>query len=275
MMAARMQAALAITLAVALHLGAFALHPGTAGASGSGAGGADLISLQAAGPAITDMVAAWDTPPAVSQPDAASAPALPEAAPVRPAQAAPNPPLTAASTPLPLPQPDALPQADSSPAPPPAPAVKPKPRPAPPAPKPAAEPRPAQPAAPDSRAAQAATGSGNGGAAGTNGKAQAPTLSQGETADLTASWGASIRARIEKRKRYPRGADGATGTVTVRLSVTRSGALAAVSIVSSSGHPALDDAAVKAVQGAGRFPAAPKGLPQDSYTFTLPMRFAP
>ncbi len=63
MMGARLQAAFAITLAVTLHLGAFALRPGPAGASGSGAGGADLISLQAAGPAITDMVARGTRPP--------------------------------------------------------------------------------------------------------------------------------------------------------------------------------------------------------------------
>jgi protein TonB len=110
--------------------------------------------------------------------------------------------------------------------------------------------------------------------AGDAGQAQAPSLSQGKLDDLTATWGASIRARIEKRKRYPSAADGASGTVTVRLTIARSGALTGLSIVGSSGNPALDEAAKKAVRSAGRFPAAPKGLPQDSYNFTLPMRFS-
>jgi protein TonB len=57
-------------------------------------------------------------------------------------------------------------------------------------------------------------------------------------------------------------ADGASGTVTVRLTVTRSGALADLSIAASSGNAALDEAALKAVRAAGRFPAAPEGLSQ-------------
>ena len=109
---------------------------------------------------------------------------------------------------------------------------------------------------------------------GDDGQAQAPSLSQSRINDLTASWGASIRARIEKRKRYPMAADGASGTVTVRLTVTRSGALADLSIAASSGNAALDEAALKAVRAAGRFPAAPEGLSQGSTSFTLPMRFA-
>ncbi len=200
---------------------------------------------------------------------------LPDAAPALPALTAPPSSLTPVTAPLAAPQADAVPRADSTPAPPPAPSIKPKPRPAPPAAEPAATPRPPQPAAPDSNAGQVAAGTGDGAAAGSSGKAQAPTLSQGQTADLTASWGASIRARIEKRKRYPRGADGASGTVTVRLSISRAGSLIALSIAESSGHPALDDAAIQAVRAAGRFAAAPDGLPQDSYSFTLPMRFAP
>lgn len=275
MTGAQVQAAVALILALGLHLGAFALRPGPAGASGSGAGGADMISLQAAGPSVLEMVAAWDAPPDVSSLQDMAAPPPPEAAPPAPAPAilndtAPAPPAPAAA-PLAAPLPDALPQADMAPAAPPPPAVKPRPRPAAPA---VAEPRPAQPAPSDSSAAQVATGSGGGAVAGDGGQAQAPSLSQGRINDLTASWGSSIRAKIERRKRYPMAADGASGTVTVRLTITRSGALADLSIAASSGNAALDEAALKAVRAAGRFPAAPEGLPQDSTSFTLPMRFA-
>lgn len=104
--------------------------------------------------------------------------------------------------------------------------------------------------------------------------APAGTLSPAKLNDLKSSWGASIRSRIERRKAYPAAARGASGTVTVRLTVTRSGQLGGVSVVSSSGHPALDQAALNAVQSAATFPAAPKGLADASYTFTLPMKFA-
>lgn len=276
MTGARLQAALALTLALGLHIVMFSLHPGSAGASGSGAGGGDLISLQAAGPSVTAMVAAWDALPELlsdalllEPPQAEVAPTLSLPSDIAPSLPAPVP------LPLPVVQPDSLPQSDPKPAPPP-PAVKPKPRPqqvADPAPAPA-KPRASQPASSDSAAAQVATGTGAGAIAGVDGQAQAPTLSQGKIDDLTATWGASIRARIERRKRYPLAAEGASGTVTVRLVIARSGALASLSVVGSSGNTALDDAAIKAVRNAGRFPAAPKGLSQDSYSFTLPMRFS-
>ena len=275
MTGARLQAAVALILALGLHLGAFALRPGPAGASGSGAGGSELIALQAAGPSVAEMVAAWDAPPTAPPLPALAAPVAPEAPPL--ALAAPAPTDTAPALPtqaatLAPALPDAVPQADTAAAPPPPPAVKPRPRPAPPA--AAAEPRPEQPPPSESSAAQVATGAGGGAVAGNGGQAQAPSLSQARINDLTANWGATIRARIEKRKRYPLAADGASGTVTVRLTVTRSGALADLSVVASSGNAALDAAAVKAVRAAGRFPAAPEGLSQDSTSFTLPMRFA-
>ena len=275
MTSARLQAAVALILALGLHLGAFALRPGPAGASGSGAGGTDMVSLQAAGPSVAEMVAAWDAPPAAPPLPALAALAAPEApslalATPAPTDTAPSLPTQAATLAPALP--DALPQADTAAAPPPPPAVKPRPRPDPPA--PAAESRPEQPPPSESSAAQVAAGAGAGAAAGDGGQAQAPSLSQARINDLTASWGATIRARIEKRKRYPLAADGASGTVTVRLTITRSGALADLSVVASSGNAALDAAAIKAVRAAGRFPAAPEGLSQDSTSFTLPMRFA-
>jgi protein TonB len=76
--------------------------------------------------------------------------------------------------------------------------------------------------------------------AGEHGQPQAPNLSQGWINDLTPSWAASIRARIEKRKREP--------------------------IAASSGNAALDEAALSAVRAAGRFPC--------TACFTLPKRFA-
>jgi len=62
--------------------------------------------------------------------------------------------------------------------------------------------------------------------------------------------------------------------VTLRIAVSRAGGLRGVSIARSSGHSALDKAAVRAVKAARRFPAAPKALTNSSYSFTLAMQFA-
>ena len=56
-MSGHLQAGLAVAVAVALHIGLFALQPEPAGAVSSGAGGADLVSLQAADAVLADLVA--------------------------------------------------------------------------------------------------------------------------------------------------------------------------------------------------------------------------
>ncbi|MEY4872087.1 MAG: hypothetical protein RLZZ563_1417 [Pseudomonadota bacterium] len=268
--------------AFGLHLAAFAALGSSvpAGVDSAGAGGTDLVSLAPSDATLSDLIERWETPPSLTVPP------LPEP----PPQIADTPPqITETPPPLldmppapempPVAMADALPQVAAPPKPPeppaepakkaPAPAPEPAPEPKP---EPAARPKPApQPAQP----AQLAEGSGNTGAAGTNGTAQAATQSEAETADLRAGWGADIRARIERRKSYPRDGDGAAGTVKLRLTVGSDGRLAAVQIVASSGSAALDAAAVKAVQRAGRFPKAPRGLGQGQVTFTLPISFKP
>ena len=266
------QAGLALGLAVALHLAVFAVRPGPAGAVASGEAGDALVSVQPADDGLAALVASWDAPPVVAAPAvvAPEAMALPEA-PVLPAPEAP--PVMAALAPPALPLAADAPLPEAAPLPPPVLAEPPKPtpeaRPKPRADKPKAVAKPA--AQPPAQAGQKAAGSGGGAQAGKAGKAQAATLSRAQVNDLKAGWGAAIRARVERRKRHPAGA--ASGTVTVRLVVTAAGALAGVSVAKSSGNPALDAAAVAAVQGAGAFPPAPAGLPGGSHSFTLPMRF--
>jgi protein TonB len=82
-------------------------------------------------------------------------------------------------------------------------------------------------------------------------------------------WGAQIMARIERARPRVRG----SGQVVLALQITRDGGLAGLSVARSSGDAALDNAALSAVQRAGRFPAAPKGLTDASYGFSLPIRF--
>ena len=144
---------------------------------------------------------------------------------------------------------------------------------APPAPaKPEARPqrrtRPSTAAAP----AQKAAGSGGAKQAGTSGRADTATLSTGQRRSLMANWGARIRTRIERRKRHPRGVRGG-GRVVLNLQVGRNGDLRSVAVRQSSGNADLDAAAVQAVRRAGHFPAAPDGLKDPVYRFSLPIRF--
>ncbi|MGP3696940.1 energy transducer TonB family protein [Rhodobacter sp. NSM] len=118
----------------------------------------------------------------------------------------------------------------------------------------AAAPPPQQSAAPSAQATGRAT----------------VTASRGQVENLKARWGAEIRNRIQRRTRAARGL---AGEVTVRLTVAQGGSLGAASITRSSGNARLDQMALRAVQSAGRFPAAPAALSEASYTFTLPITF--
>lgn len=93
---------------------------------------------------------------------------------------------------------------------------------------------------------------------------------QGQLNDLTARWGNSIRAKIQKRAVAPRRA---RGSVVIRLDVARNGSLLSAAIARSSGNQALDAAVLKAIRSAGRFAAAPPQLTQASYPFQLPIDF--
>ncbi|WP_409625776.1 TonB family protein, partial [Gemmobacter sp.] len=140
----------------------------------------------------------------------------------------------------------------------------PPPRPAPP-PQPVA--RPAQPA-------QKAAGAGGGAAAGNRGKAAASTEARASRDDLRAAWGAAIRARIERQKSYPPAARGAVGKVVVLVTVAPSGALVAARVAASSGHAALDEAALRAARAAAPFPPAPQGATVEAVSFRISVNFA-
>ncbi len=96
-------------------------------------------------------------------------------------------------------------------------------------------------------------------------------ISAGEAKALKADWGAKVRARINRKVALP--ADSTPGTVKVRLEIAASGKLLAVGIAQSSGQPALDAAALRAVKSAAPFARAPKGLGEPSYSFSLPITF--
>ncbi len=277
-----MEFILFLGVAGGLHLAGFAQLPVPEGSQAAGQAGQATASVQASTPALAEMVARWERPPEaveeITTPEAA--PPVADTALQRPREtmAAPERPVMGAG--LALPQVDTAPDASISASPPPPPKPEPKLRPPkerPKArpkretakPKPKAQPAPKAPA----RKATRASGTGGGGNAGNAKATRDATLSQGQIQSLVAQWGAKIRRKIERRKRYPSAARGAAGTVTLRITVSRGGGLHGVSVAGSSGHRALDAAAVRAVKAAGRFPAAPKGLSQSSFSFTLAMQF--
>lgn len=287
-----LELAIAGTVAVGLHVGAFALTR-TAPQSDAGAGGdggEDRVSLQAADAGMAALVAEWEKPPETA-PAAELAPVAQDTAPPMPAVIdAPAQP-QAVALPAP-PKADAPPVVDA--APPPvadAPTRRPEPRPErraeKPAPKPA-EPEPPKPEQPQppkaeqpqtprapsegSRRQTVAAGSGQ---QATTGAGQGESGAQDGSADARAAWMGAIRSRIERHMRYPRGADGAKGTVLVQVEVAADGRLSALGVAKSSGVAALDEAAIAIVRDAAPFKRAPRDAGGQAARFNVPLTFNP
>lgn len=124
-------------------------------------------------------------------------------------------------------------------------------------------PRPAVPAASSAPAtASAAVGTGPG----------ADPNAKGEANE----WYALVSAHLERNKRYPRQAkrNGITGTPVVRFSVNRRGRVSNISIRTSSGNAALDEATVDLLQRVSPLPAMPRSMGRDSVTITLPIEYS-
>ena len=258
------------TLAAGVHVGLWYAAPGELGSSASGDQGAHRASLVAASASQAALVEAWQTPPAVAQtipvaqpaPDAASDPAV-MTKPATPPAAKPS--VQALMPPAAI----QMPSVDTTPPPPPIQHAEPVPQTAPP---PATRPkaRPARAAAPSP--AKQAAGQGQTAAKGSAGAAQTQSQTKAQSTALRAEWGARIHRKIQRNMIFPRGAS-AGGTAKLALVVSRSGQLRAVRLIRSSGDADIDQAAMRAVKRAGRFDAAPKGLGDDAYDFSLSLSF--
>ncbi|WP_122073705.1 energy transducer TonB [Pseudophaeobacter sp. EL27] len=267
-------------LAALIHVSLFASATET-GVQSSGAGGEAMVSIEAASATVAEMVKAWERPPPRPQMEnpELEQPLAPTEAPQMPEFELADAPRAAVLVALKEPvEADVVEIDQSTPPPPPPPEPEPKPEPKPrpkPAPKPVETPPTAQTSNQTSagRAEQRAAGSGGGAQAGAAGGASTATISAGQRAKLQSIWGAKIRSRIERRKRYPAGARG-SGRVVLRITVAASGALVNYRVAKSSGVAAFDQAALKAVSRAGKFPKAPKGIGASQFTFNLPMSFS-
>lgn len=140
-----------------------------------------------------------------------------------------------------------------------------------------AEPRPQQARAPSppppTAAAPSARAAGSGAQTqeGRAGRSESTSRSEADSGALVAQWGGQIRAAIQRQQRHPAGGR-VGGTVRLQLVVQGDGRLASVRVLESSGHAALDRAAIEAARRA-RLPRAPQGLGGGSYRFNLPVRF--
>ena len=224
-------------------------------------------------PADTLPDTAPPAPPVAWAPPPDPAPDLPEPSPAPDAlptlSTTPVPALSSLLAPMPeAPAPDAtLP--DTAPPPPLALAAPLERSPYPPArPEPRTDPRP--PAAPSAAPAQRAAGSGAQGQAGLAAGTRQTSRAGVDTGGLVAQWGGAVRAAIQRAQHRPAHIR-SSGAVVLRLEVHSEGRLLGVAVQQSSGHAALDQAALDAARRA-RIPAAPDGL-SGTFQFNLPIRF--
>jgi len=100
-----------------------------------------------------------------------------------------------------------------------------------------------------------------------------PTVSAG----LSDAYRRSLVRWLERRKSYPPAARRARaeGRVVLRIVIARDGTVLGASIVSSSGHQALDEAALLLVERAGTAPAAGPESTADRIILDVPLSYAP
>lgn len=163
---------------------------------------------------------------------------------------------------------------DLPPPPPMAEAVLPAPRPVVPEPPPPEKPKPEpkkerkasrRPAAPVTSAAPKSE-------APTANTAAAPSMGDSASRAQIADWRGSVSGRLNRFKRYPNESrsKGEEGIAYIRFSMDRSGNVTSVSLVKSSGFPALDSEALELPRRASPFPPPPGG---NATVLTAPVNF--
>ncbi|KAB7615855.1 energy transducer TonB [Amylibacter sp. SFDW26] len=263
------------SIAVGIHIAGFYTIPAK-GVQSGGAGGEDAVSILGANQQIERMVQKWEEPPElaetldikpITQPTPDQAPAI--AAPSSQTAAVLLPNLIALTAPN-VDEPVKIQTETAKPIP------KPKP-------KDVEKPKQSvkKKLAPKAEKAQVASsrqkeqksaGLDNGAFAGKGQSNVTTGVSKKQIADMKQVWGAKIRRRIERSKKYPRGTR-KNGKAMVKLTVGRAGNIIAYSLKKSSGTNALDTAALQAISNTHKFPSAPKGLSNKSYVFTVPIVF--
>jgi protein TonB len=90
------------------------------------------------------------------------------------------------------------------------------------------------------------------------------------------NYNGKVLVRLRRAKRYPSQArrEHLQGTVTVRFTVARNGAVSGIRLARSSGHTLLDQAALDMVHRASPMPKVPDDIRGSRLSFTVPVRFS-
>jgi protein TonB len=88
------------------------------------------------------------------------------------------------------------------------------------------------------------------------------------------SWLSQFAAQIRRAATYPKGSTG-SGTAQVSVTVARNGRLVSRRLTGSAGSPALDQAALAAIDRAQPFPPFPASMPEAQISRTVPMHLRP
>ncbi len=102
-----------------------------------------------------------------------------------------------------------------------------------------------------------------------------PKVDEGRERNLIEKYQQDVSARIKQFEKYPLIATRRhwEGTTVVQLVVASDGKVTGVSIVESSGHEILDEAAVKMIREASPLPPLPEGLRGRDRTIQVPIKF--
>jgi protein TonB len=106
------------------------------------------------------------------------------------------------------------------------------------------------------------------------------TASTGAPIEDTAAlvtWRSQLAAHVQRFKRYPAEAleHRLHGTVLVRFTIDRAGAVIAAELVGRSGIEVLDRESLSLISRAAPLPAAPARVAGTHFSFTIPVRFHP
>jgi periplasmic protein TonB len=88
-----------------------------------------------------------------------------------------------------------------------------------------------------------------------------------------ANWNSQISARLERYKRAPSDAPGASGVVMLAFSVDSSGGVHNAHIMGGSGSSALDRETLALVRRAAPMPPPPPEVPPSERSFRVPIRY--
>jgi protein TonB len=88
------------------------------------------------------------------------------------------------------------------------------------------------------------------------------------------AYNALVFGHMQRFKRYPASAHGASGTVMVRFELNRAGSVIGSAVTKSSGNAALDQEALDLLRRASPFPPFPLTKPGEKDSYIAPVNFA-